>query len=103
MDESIPVKGFYGVFIPSQLLRMDGLALSEKIILAAVDTLYEKEEGGCAKSNPEIAHMLGLGLSAVKSSIPRMITAGLIERINFNGRKRVIRACNEKWNGVKRK
>lgn len=91
-----PNPRFTGIFIPVEILEM-GLTSTECMLLAWIDALYCKNHGGCYASNEHFCKTLHLKDNTVKILISKLVDLGLVERVSFNGRQRVIRACKEKW------
>lgn len=95
--EKNPVVRFTGIFIPVEILNMDELSSSECMLLSWIDALYSEEHGGCFASNEYFMKKLKIKESTVRAHISKLVELGLVERISFDGRTRIIRACKEKW------
>lgn len=91
-----PNPRFVGLFIPSEILDLN-LTSTECMLLAWIDALYCKNHGGCYASNEYFCQKLHLKDNTVKILISKLVEMGLVERVSFDGRQRVIRACKEKW------
>lgn len=93
----IPRARFTGIFIPSEILEINDLTPTDMILLSWIDSLFCKEYGGCFASNDYLAEKLHLKEKTISKNISKLIELGLVEKVSFNGRFRVIRACKEKW------
>lgn len=91
-----PNPRFVGLFIPVEILEMD-LTSTECMLLAWIDALKCEEHGGCYASNEYFCKKLHLKENTVKILISKLVDMGLVERVSFDGRQRIIRACKEKW------
>ncbi len=96
-NEKNPIPRFTGIFIPVEILEMEELSSSECVLLSWIDALYCKEHGGCYASNVYFMKKLKAKESTIRAHISHLVELGLVERVSFNGRTRVIRACKEKW------
>src|SRR5260221_5295255 len=96
-SEKNPNPRFTGLFIPVEILEIEGLTHTDCMLLAWIDALYSKEHGGCYASNEYFVKKMKLKENTIKVLISKLEGKGLIERVSFNGRVRIIRACKEKW------
>jgi hypothetical protein len=96
-NQPLPKARFTGIFIPVEILEISDLSPTEMILLSWIDALYDKEYGGCYARNEYIGKKLGLGEKHVSDLIAKLIKKDLVEKVKFDGRTRVIRACKEKW------
>jgi hypothetical protein len=71
------------------------------MLLAWIDALYCKEHGGCYASNEYFAKKLRLKENTINILISKLVKLGLVERVSFNGRQRILRACKENWHKPK--
>lgn len=92
-----PKARFTGIFIPVEILNLAELTPSDIILLSWIDALYDEEEGGCWASNKYFSEKLNLSEKWVSEIIMKLMKMGLIEKVSYNGRIRIIRACKEKW------
>jgi DNA-binding transcriptional ArsR family regulator len=96
-SEKDPTPRFTGIFIPVEILNIEELSCSECFLLSWIDALYDEEHKGCFASNEYFMKKLKLKESTVRAHISKLVEMGLVERVSFDGRTRVIRACKEKW------
>jgi|GEM_PF-2983073 len=95
-----PKMRFTGIFLPAEILQMEELTPTDQILLAWIDALYCEERGGCFASNEYLASKLKLKINTLKILISKLVKLGLVERVSFDGRTRVIRSCisfRESW------
>lgn len=89
-----PRQRFTGIFVPVEILELEGITLFEERLLAIIDSLYDPEYGGCHASNDYLAQkMRNAKPNTVVKALVKLRSMGLIEDVSFNGRKRVMRAC----------
>jgi hypothetical protein len=94
---SNPTPRFTGIFIPAEILEMEELTSTDVMLLSWIDALYCEKHGGCFASNDYFANKLRIKENTVKILISKLVDLGLVERISFDGRTRVIKSCKEKW------
>lgn len=92
-----PRPRFTGIFIPSEILEIESLGPSDIILLSWIDALHCKEKGGCYASNKYFSERLHLKENTIKVKISKLVDLGLVERVSFDGRERIIRSCKENW------
>ena len=92
-----PNPRFVGLFIPAEILEIEELTTTDHMLLAWIDGLQSKEHGGCFASNEYFAKKLRLKENTVKILITKLVDLGLVERLSFDGRQRILRTCKEKW------
>ena len=96
MNDVQPTLRCTGLFIPIEILEMN-LSMAQQHMLAYIDGLYSEEHGGCFASNEWFAKKFKLKENTIRIIIYDLIKLGLVERVSFNGRQRIIRACKENW------
>lgn len=99
---SCPSLRFTHLSIPVEIIEMEELSPSDMFLLAFIDALYSKDHGGCFASNEYFAKRFHLKEDTISKMITKLMRLGLIEKVSFNGKTRVIRACKEKWFGEDR-
>lgn len=95
-----PTRSFRGVFIPVEILDLDVLTPTDQILLAWIDSLFCLEKGGCYASNEYLAKKIKVKVNTIKILISKLVDLGLVERVSFDGRTRVIRSrmsFRESW------
>lgn len=92
-----PKTRFTGIFIPVEILNIVDLTPTDIILLSWIDALYCKDHGGCYAKNDYLGKKLHLKEKSVSEIISKLMKIGLVEKVGFDGRTRVIRACKEKW------
>lgn len=89
-----PTPRFTGIFIPVEIMEIEGLTLFEERLLSIIDSLYCSDHGGCFASNEYLAEkMKNVKPNTIAKALTKLRKMELIEDISFDGRKRVIRAC----------
>lgn len=83
-------RGFRGIWIPASIWLALNLTLTEKVLLAEIDSLDTNE--GCFASNAYFARFLGVTETTVSTSISKLKSLGLIYQHDFNGRKRILKS-----------
>jgi hypothetical protein len=92
-----PSPRFTGLFLPVEILEMEELTPTDIMLLSWIDALYSKEHGGCFASNEYFVKRLRLKENTIRVLITKLVDLGLVERVSFDGRQRILRACKEKW------
>lgn len=92
-----PKQRFTGIFIPVEILEIDEISLTEKFLLAIIDSLYCKDYGGCFASNEYLANKLNLNEEALRKHLSKLKKLTLIEQVSFDGRTRVLRSLINKF------
>jgi predicted transcriptional regulator len=95
MKESTGQK-FFGIVIPKELLANRELGLADKVVYSYVASF----KNFCVESNHNIADKIGVSISTVAHSIPRLEGAGFIfvEKMNGNNLARRLYAVADKPN-----
>jgi hypothetical protein len=93
----IPRARFTGIFIPAEILEMSELAPMDMMLLSWIDSLYCPEHGGCFASNDYLGEKLNLKSKTISEIVSKLVKLELVEKVSFDGRVRIIRACKEKW------
>jgi DNA-binding Lrp family transcriptional regulator len=83
-------RNFRGVWIPKEIWFLENLNVWQKMLLIEIHFLDNEE--GCYASNAYFAKFLGRGEASIKSDIRRLEQLGLIERTEFDGRRRTLRS-----------
>ena len=82
-------RDFKGIWIPKEIWLSEELTLLEKIIYVEIDSL--DNETHCTASNEYFAEFCNCSESKISKSIRKLEKLGMIEIMNFDGRKRKIR------------
>ena len=94
---SFPSPRFTGIFIPAEIFEIEGLTALDWITLSWIDALFCKEVGGCFASNKYLAQKLKVQENTIAKTLTKFRQMGLIEDVSFDGRKRIIRSCVNKF------
>lgn len=94
IDPNNPQKQYKGVWLPKEILDNPSLSPAEKILLAQILTLEDDNVGGCYASNEYLAATIMTTPKNISDIISRLIKAGIIERVSFDGRRRVIKVVD---------
>ena len=74
---------FTGVWIPSEVLQLETLTITEKVAYGIITAL--DNEDGCYASNGYLARTLGLSDRQVKNILKTLLDYNLIKRIDIDG------------------
>lgn len=84
-------RGFRGIWIPARVWLDDRLNVTEKVLLAEIDSFASRDQE-FFKSNETIAAELSVSVSTIKRAIRSLEEAGYVTRVSFDGRKRAMRS-----------
>lgn len=75
-----------GIWIPLDILQLEDLSISEKVVLAVIKAL--DNENGCFASNEYIANVIGVKARRISAAVSSLKKKGYIrvEIFNFNSR-----------------
>lgn len=76
---------FTGIWIPAEVIQMETLTLSEKMVYGIVNALDNEE--GCYASNGYLAKTLQLSDRQVKNILKTLIDYQLVVRVEVDGRR----------------
>ena len=82
-------RDFKGVWIPKDVYLNTQLSLIEKILLVEIQSL--DNEKGCFAGNTYFAEFLGVSITSISLGIKKLIELGYIEKVSFDGRKRILK------------
>lgn len=85
-------RDFKGIWIPREIWLHQGISLHAKALWSEIYSLHNREVGGCYASDKYLMDFLGVKLSRLHEVIKELRDEGLIEKVSFNGRSRVIKA-----------
>lgn len=88
MNEEYELKAKY-IVIPIEIAFHKELTPTDKLLFPLID--YLDGEEGCFASNGYLASQLGVSEITISNGITRLEQQDLVERISFDGRKRVIK------------
>jgi len=74
-----------GLWIPSEIWENKNLTIQEKLLLAVVHALYNKNYGGCFASNAFLAKELDAHVNSIANSLSKLRKMGFIEDVSFYG------------------
>ena len=83
---------FTGVWIPTEVLQLETLSITEKVVYGIVSALDNEE--GCYASNGYLARTLQLSDRQVKNVLKTLIDYNLVKRIEIDG-KRILRTVEK--------
>jgi DNA-binding transcriptional regulator GbsR (MarR family) len=86
-------RDFKGVWIPKEVYLNTQLSLIEKILLVEITSL--DNEKGCFAGNSYFASFLGVSITSISLGIKKLIELGYIEKVSFDGRKRILKCTNK--------
>lgn len=72
-------RGFRGVWIPSAVWLHTSLSWMEKLMICEIDSLYDKDKGGCFASNAYLGEFFQLSKSRVSEIISSLGQKGHIK------------------------
>lgn len=82
-------RGFKGIWIPAQLWLRSDLSLSEKCLIAEIESLDTGD--GCFASNEYLAQFLGVSEGRIRNILSDLYQRGFVESFAFNGRTRKLK------------
>lgn len=94
-DKDLPVnmnRDFKGIWIPREIWLAEGLAPTEKILWAEINSLHNREKGGCYASNDYLCQFMGVKERRLQEMISNLKAYGLVVQVSFDGRERIIKA-----------
>ena len=94
-DKDLPVKmnrDFKGIWIPREIWLAQGLAPTEKILWAEINSLHDRERGGCYASNDYLMQFMGVKERRLQEMVSNLKAYGLVEQVSFDGRERILKA-----------
>lgn len=83
-------RDFKGIWMPKKIWFDKRLNAFEKFLLAEIDSL--DNDSHCYASNKHLSELLGCSEWQVSRMISKLKSLNLIEQLNFDGRKRILRA-----------
>lgn len=92
-----PKPRFTGIFIPVEILSHPDLSILEQLLLSWIDALFDEEHGGCFASNAYLAEKLKVKENTVAKARTHLRKLRLIEDVEFDGRRQVVRATIGKF------
>ena len=87
------VRDFKGVWIPKEIWLCKELSALDRVIYAEIDSL--DNENHCIASNEYFADFCGVSVPTVTRSIQKLIDCGYIEKVNFDGRHRILKVIKQ--------
>lgn len=83
-------RAFKGIWIPAEIWLHPDLSFMEKTMWAEIDSLSGVD--GCFASNEYFANFFGVQTTYISKVISRLIKLGLVEKVSFDGHRRVIKS-----------
>lgn len=90
MEQENDKKKFLGAWIPADVLSMDNINMTDKVLLGQALTMKT-----LFASNAHLAKKVGMSEDSVSRSINKLIKLGFLNKIGFNGRFRKIVVSDE--------
>lgn len=90
MEQENDKKKFLGAWIPADVLSMDNISMTDKVLLGQALTMKT-----LFASNAHLAKKVGMSEDSVSRSINKLIKLGYLEKTGFNGRFRKITVSDE--------
>lgn len=87
-------RDFKGIWITKEIWLHPTLSMQAKILWAEIDSLFDSRRGGCFASDDYLMKFIGVKVSRLHEIMRELKAAGLLERVSFDGRNRVIKAIN---------
>lgn len=97
---SVSERDFKGVWIPREIWLNTELTLLEKAIFTEIDSL--DNENHCIASNDYFAEFCDCSASKVSKAIKKLKDLGMIEELEFDGRRRKLRVVKSARQGSKK-
>ncbi len=83
-------RDFKGIWIPAAVWLDESLTITEKCMLAEIESL-DNDERGCYASNEYLGKFLGISTGSAANMISKLKGMGLIVQLFFDGRNRGLR------------
>lgn len=90
MEQENDKKKFLGAWIPADVLSMDNINMTDKVLLGQALTMKT-----LFASNAHLAKKVGMSEDSVSRSINKLIKLGFLNKVGFNGRFRKIVVSEE--------
>ena len=90
MEQENDKKKFLGAWIPADVLSMDNISMTDKVLLGQALTMKT-----LFASNAHLAKKVGMSEDSVSRSINKLIKLGFLNKVGFNGRFRKIVVSEE--------
>ncbi len=87
-------RSFQGIWIPADIWLREDLSIQEKCLWAEIQSLFNKEKGGCYASNDYLLKFMGVKERRLQELLASLKQKCLLEIISFDGRQRVLKAVN---------
>lgn len=88
-------RAFKGIWIPAEIWLHPELSPNERFLWAEINSLDDRDKGGCWASNKYLADFLQLDDEThISKMISHLVELGLVQRVSFDGRIRVIKAIS---------
>ena len=84
-------RDFKGIWIPAVVWLDESLTITEKCMLAEIESLDNDPERGCFASNEYLGKFLGISTGSAANMISKLKGMGLIAQLFFDGRNRGLR------------
>lgn len=94
-------RDFKGIWIPADIWLDERLSTFDKIILMEIDSL-DCSPNRCFAGNEHFSELCQCSERVVSASISKLLELGLIEKVSFNGRVRVLGSCLPKLDDASR-
>jgi len=94
-------RDFKGIWIPREIWLNPNLTILEKTLWAEIDSLSNRDHGGCYASNAYLSEFFGVSERHIRNMLLNLKKLNLLEDVSFNGRTRVIRSISPPKNFVK--
>lgn len=91
-------RDFKGVWIPKDIWLCEELTMLEKVLFVEMNSL--DNENGCYASNKYLAEFCNCSESKVTKAVSKLVEYNLVEVVDFDGRRRVIRTHPENINSI---
>lgn len=85
-------RDFKGIWIPREIWLKNQLSVQEKCLWAEIDSLHDKEKGGCFASNEYLMEFIGVKERRLQEMLANLKKHGFLIQVEFNGRQRILNA-----------
>lgn len=85
-------RDFKGIWTPREIWLHPDLSPNEKFLWSEINSLFDRERGGCYASNEYLANLFKVSTRHIQNMLSKLKALGLLRELHFNGRQRVIAA-----------
>jgi len=85
-------RDFKGIWTPREIWLHPDLSPNEKFLWSEINSLFDRERGGCYASNEYLANLFKVSTRHIRDMLSKLRSLGLVREVHFDGRQRIIAA-----------